>query len=604
MSDGQTGGNGENPDIWDSSKEWTRVMADVTERSQKMIADYLERHKDTELPQPMLDPLNIGTAFMEMGRAMMENPTALAKAQQDLFNSQMALWQQTTQKMLGEDSTPVIEPEKGDKRFSDESWSQSTLFDYIKQSYLLTSRWMQDTVRDVEGLDDKTAQKVDFYTRQFADAMAPTNFLATNPTALRETLDSKGENLVLGLENLLNDMDKGKGKLKISMTDPEAFDVGGNIVTTPGKVVYQNELIQLLQYNPSTEEVYKTPLMIIPPWINKYYILDLKEKNSFIKWAVGQGHTVFVISWVNPDESLRDMSFEDYMFNGPLAATEAIEKATGEKQVNAIGYCLGGTLLSATLAYLTEKKDKRIKSATFFTTMIDFEKAGELSVFIDDEQLDHLENMMRDRGYLDGSEMATTFNMLRANDLIWSFVINNYLMGKQPFPFDLLYWNSDSTRMPAAMHSFYLRNMYHENNLIQPGGITLDDVPIDLRVNKTPSFILSTREDHIAPWEATYSAVNTYSGPVKFVLAGSGHIAGVINPPSDKMKYGYWVNDKNPASPQEWLENADQHAGSWWPEWQKWIQPKSGKKLPARTPGDGKLKPLEDAPGSYVKVRV
>ena len=604
MGDGQIGGNGKNPDIWDSSKEWTRVMADVTERSQKMITDYLERQKDSELPNPTLDPLNIGTAFLEMGRAMMENPTALAKAQQDFFNSQMALWQQTTRKMLGEESDPVIQPEKGDKRFSDESWSESTLFDYIKQSYLLTSRWMQDTVRDVEGLDDKTAQKVDFYTRQFADALAPTNFLATNPTALRETLDSKGENLVQGLENLLTDMEKGKGKLKISMTDPEAFEVGGNIVTTPGKVVYQNELIQLLQYTPSTEDVYKTPLMIIPPWINKYYILDLKEKNSFIKWAVAQGHTVFVISWVNPDEKLRDMSFEDYMFKGPLAATEAIEQATGEKQVNAIGYCLGGTLLSATLAYLAEKKDKRIKSATFFTTMIDFEKAGELSVFIDDEQLDHLETMMQERGYLDGSEMATTFNMLRANDLIWSFVINNYLMGKQPFPFDLLYWNSDSTRMPAAMHSFYLRNMYHENNLIQPGGITLDGVPIDLGKNKTPSFILSTREDHIAPWEATYAAVNTYTGPVKFVLAGSGHIAGVINPPSDKMKYGYWLNDKNPKSSEAWLENAEQHPGSWWPEWQKWIQPKSGKKIPARTPGDGKLKILEDAPGSYVKVRL
>ena len=596
---------GETGDIWQASKEWSHVMADVAERSHRMITDYLEKHPGIQASGPAnVDPLNVAAAFQELGRAMMENPSALVKAQQDFWNSQLALWQTTTRKMLGEPVEPVITPDKGDKRFKDEGWSESTLFDYIKQSYLLTSRWMQETVHEVDGkLDDKTAKKIDFYTRQFADALAPTNFLMTNPAALRETLDSKGDNLVQGLENLLGDLERGQGKLKISMTDPEAFEIGGNIATTPGKVVYQNNLMQLIQYTPTTENAYKVPLLIIPPWINKFYILDLKEKNSFIRWAVAQGHTVFVISWINPDGSLAEKSFEDYMAEGPLAALDAIELATGESEANVIGYCLGGTLLASTLGYMTKKGDKRIKSATYFTTMIDFREAGELSVFIDEEQLSHLEGLMAEKGYLDGGEMATTFNMLRANDLIWSFVINNYLMGKQPFPFDLLYWNSDSTRMPAAMHQFYLRKMYLENRLMEPGGITLDSVPIDLTRIKTPSFILSTKEDHIAPWMSTYSAANTYSGPVKFVLAGSGHIAGVINPPSDKMKYGYWTNGKNPKAPQDWLDGADQHEGSWWPEWQNWISRKAGKKIPARTPGDGKLTVLEDAPGSYVRVR-
>nr|WP_115935467.1 class I poly(R)-hydroxyalkanoic acid synthase [Aestuariispira insulae] len=580
-------------------------MADVAERSHKMITDYLEKHPGMQpTATTSIDPLNIGNAFLEMGRAMMENPQALAKAQQEFWHSQMTLWQNTTRKMLGENVDPMIAPDQGDKRFKDDEWSESTLFDYIKQSYLLTSRWLQETVNEVEGLDDHTARKVDFYTRQFADALAPTNFLMTNPAALRETLDSKGDNLVQGLENLLGDLERGQGRLKISMTDPEAFEIGGNIATTPGKVVYQNDLMQLIQYTPSTETTYTTPLLIIPPWINKFYILDLKEKNSFIRYAVSQGHTVFVISWINPDETLADKSFEDYMFEGPLAALDAIEQATGEKEANVIGYCLGGTLLASTLAYMTAKNDKRVKSATYFTTMIDFTEAGELSVFIDEEQMKHLDQMMAEKGYLDGSEMATTFNMLRANDLIWSFVINNYLMGKQPFPFDLLYWNSDSTRMPAAMHSFYLRKMYVENRLMEPGGIILDNVPIDLTTIKTPTFVLSTKEDHIAPWKSTYSAVKTYAGPVKFVLAGSGHIAGVINPPSDKMKYGYWTSTKKTADPQAWLDGATQNDGSWWPEWQKWIARKAGKKIPARQPGDGKLKAIEDAPGSYVRVRV
>jgi polyhydroxyalkanoate synthase len=385
------------------------------------------------------------------------------------------------------------------------------------------------------------------------------------------------------------------------MTDMAAFKIGENIAVTPGKVVYQNDLMQLIQYAPSTETVKRRPLLIIPPWINKFYILDLRPKNSFIKWAVDQGHTVFVVSWVNPDERLAQKSFTDYMFEGPLAAFDAMEKATGEREVNVIGYCLGGTLLASTLAYMTAKGDDRVKSATYFVTMVDFAEAGELSVFIDEEQLAALEERMRTTGYLEGRDMATTFNMLRANDLIWSFVVNNYLLGKDPFPFDLLYWNSDSTRMPAAMHSFYLRNMYQENRLAQPGGITLDGVPIDLTKVKVPSFLLSTREDHIAPWKSTYAAMHLYRGPVKFTLSASGHIAGVVNPPGSK--YGHWENSRKPKSPEKWLETATLVNDSWWPSWEKWIAKYAGGQVPARQPGDGKLKPIEDAPGSYVTVR-
>ena len=461
---------------------------------------------------------------------------------------------------------------------------------------------MQSTVGEIEGMDDKTARKVDFYTRQFVDAMAPSNFIMTNPEVLRATLESGGENLVRGLENLLEDLERGKGRLAIKMTDTEAFELGRNIAVTPGKVVFQNNLLQLIQYTPTTETVYKRPLLIIPPWINKYYILDLREKNSFIRWATAEGFTVFIISWVNPDEKLANKTFEDYMVEGPLAALDAIEKATGEAEVNVIGYCLGGTLLACALAYMATKDDARIKSATFLAAMTEFSEAGELGVFIDEEQLTALEAKMNRRGYLEGAEMANTFNMLRANDLIWSFVVNNYLLGKEPFPFDLLYWNADSTRMPAAMHSFYLRKMYQENLLAQPGGIELKGVPIDLRRIKTPAFLLSTKEDHIAPWKSTYAATQLFSGPTRFVLAASGHIAGVVNPP-EGGKYSHWVNSKNPTSPDDWLAAAKELPGSWWPEWAKWVAKFAGPKVAARVPGDGKLKVIEDAPGSYVKVQ-
>jgi polyhydroxyalkanoate synthase len=581
--------------------ELSRQMVEIAEKSQRLVAEFLAR-QGGEDGLGLANPTAIGAAFFEMTTRMMADPSRLVQAQLSLWNDYMTLWQRTAQRFLGGAAEPpVIDSAPEDRRFRDRAWSDNTLFDFIKQSYLLTARTIQAAVKNVEGLDERTARKVDFYTRQFIDALAPSNFVMTNPEVLRATLETRGENLLRGLENLLDDLERGKGRLAISMTDMKAFRLGENVATAPGKVVYQNELMQLIQYAPATETAKRRPLLIIPPWINKFYILDLRPQNSFIRWAVGQGHTVFVISWVNPDERLARKTFEDYMFEGPLAALDAMAAATGEREANVIGYCLGGTLLAATLAYMAAKRDNRIKSATYFVTMVDFAEAGELSVFIDEEQLTALEERMSKKGYLDARDMHTTFNMLRANDLIWSFVVNNYLLGKSPFPFDLLYWNADSTRMPAAMHSFYLRRMYQENLLVEPGGITLGGVPIDLRKIKTPSFVLSTREDHIAPWRSTYAATRLYRGPVKFVLSASGHIAGVVNPPGSK--YGHWENPENPPDPDAWLAAAVRIDESWWPDWEKWVAQYGGGEVPARHPGDGKLTPIEDAPGSYVKVR-
>jgi polyhydroxyalkanoate synthase len=582
--------------------EVAAVVATIAEKSQKLLHDFAARRVCAGGNGADADPLNLRPTLLELTARLMSEPHTVMQAQFGLWQDYLRLWQHTGQRLLGQPGQPVALPERGDRRFRDPAWEDNALFDFIKQSYLLTSRWLVETVNDLDGFDDKTRQKVDFYMRQFVDAMAPSNFVATNPEVLRATLDTNGENLLRGLQHLLEDLEQGKGKLAIKMTDVEAFELGKNIALTPGKVVFQNDLIQLIQYNPSTAQVYQRPLLIIPPWINKFYILDLQPKNSFIKYAIDQGFTVFVISWVNPGSEFAHKSFEDYMVEGPLAALDAIEQATGEREVNAIGYCLGGTLLAAMLAYMADRRDERITAATFFASLTDFADPGELGVFIDEEQLEAMDDMMARQGYLDGRAMATTFNMLRANDLIWSFVINNYLLGKEPFPFDLLFWNSDSTRMPYAMHSFYLRKFYKENKLVEPGGITLCDVPIDLRKVKLPVYLLSTREDHIAPWKSTYAATQIYQGDTTFVLAGSGHIAGVINPPTVE-KYGYWTGDRLPQDPDDWLEQADQRPGSWWPHWLEWKAAKSGKKVKARVPGDGKLEVIEDAPGSYVRVR-
>ena len=594
-------------------EQTAKILAEVAQQSSRLLEDFMKRQaegKGPDLAAQFKDEFGVAKAFMDMWGNMLSNPWKVAETQAKMFWDYANLWQNSWLRLLGQNVAPVAAPAKGDNRFKDEEWSNHFLFDYIKQSYLITARNMHEAVAGTEGLTEEHKRKVDFFTRQYIDALAPSNFVFTNPQVLRETLNSGGQNLVKGLAHLLEDIERGDGSLRISMTDERAFEVGRNVATTPGKVVFQNDLMQLIQYAPMTDTVAKRPLLIMPPWINKFYILDLREKNSYIRWAVSQGHTVFVVSWVNPDRRHADKGFDDYMFEGPLAALDAIERATGEREVNVIGYCLGGTLLGSALAWMASKKDTRVASATFFVSLLDFSIPGELGVFIDEQQVQALERRMSERGYLEGSEMAGTFNMLRANDLIWSFVINNYLLGREPFPFDLLYWNSDSTRMPAKMHSFYLRNMYLKNALKDPGGIKLGGVSLDLRKVKVPAYFISTVEDHIAPWKSTYLGArilgsNAKNGRgVRFVLGGSGHIAGVVNPPAAN-KYCFWTNDAMPETPEAWQASAERHEGSWWPDWQAWISTVNvDARVPARIPGEGGLPAIEDAPGSYVKFRL
>jgi len=573
-------------------------LRNIARQSQVLMRHFVS-HQPDAIKFGMGHRSTLGFEFFELMTRMMTDPVVVASAQIDLFYNTLGIWHKTAERMLMLRARDADAPK--DKRFKHPEWSENAVFNFVKDSYLVVAESILSAIRDVKGMDEASARKVDFYTRQFVDALSPSNFVATNPEVLTATLASGGQNLLRGLENLLADLERGNGRLAITMTDLKAFRLGENIATTPGKIVYQNELMQLIQYTPSTREVRRRPLLIVPPWINKFYVLDLQPKNSFIKWAVDQGHTVFAISWVNPDEKLAAKGFENYMLEGPLAALDAIESATGERSVNAIGYCLGGTLLASTAAYSAAKGDDRITSATYFATLVDFTEVGDMAVFIDEEQLASLERRMRERGYLEAQDMATAFNMLRANDLIWSFVVSNYLLGKEHIPVDLLFWNSDSTRMPAAMHSFYLRKMYQQNLLAKPGGITLADTPIDLSKVRTPTFILATREDHIAPWKSTYAATRLYSGPIKFVLSDAGHMAGVISPPG--TKYGHWANDKLPSSPDEWFGGATPNQGSWWPLWDQWVTQLEGGRVPARQPGSGELPIIENAPGSYVRVR-
>lgn len=580
-------------------------LSDLAARWQQVLQAQLSQQASGTPQVQIPDPQSVQHAFEALWRVVLEKPEPMLRAQLAFWLDYAELTQQTLRQFwLGEPPPPAAP----DKRFKDELWVNNQVFGFVKQAYLLASRHIQDGVAGVDGLDAHTARQVNFYTRQFVDALAPTNFLATNPTALKATLDSGGENLIQGFSQLLDDLQRNGGRLMPKMTDTTAFTLGENVASTPGKVVFQNALLQLIQYAPSTSQVHQTPLLIVPPWINKFYILDLKPKNSLIKWLVDQGHSVFVISWVNPDARHREMDFADYLQQGVLAALDAIEAATGEKRINAAAYCIGGTLLASTLAWMAAAKDKRyppsrIKSAAFFTTMQDFSEPGELGVFIDEQQLAGLDAYMEERGYLEGHQMAGVFNLLRENDLIWSFVVNNYLLGREPMPFDLLYWNSDATRMPAAMHRFYLRKMYLENALQAPGGVTLAGVPIDLRAIRTPAYFISAREDHIAPWASTYAGARLLSGPVRFVLGGSGHIAGIVNPPAAN-KYGYASNPELPPTAEDWLAGSVAHEGSWWIDWDAWLAPHKGKLVPARAPGSGSLPALEDAPGSYVRARL
>jgi polyhydroxyalkanoate synthase len=587
-------------------EKFARNMLKVGLQTQQLLGEFFKRMAARENPGP-LDPLNVSGAFLSLVTAMGKDRETVMNGQIQLWKDWMGLWESTARRILGGEAPAMVAPAPGDRRFRDAEWQRNEIFDFIKQSYLLSANSVQQMVANLHDIPDNERKRIEFYTKQFADAFAPTNFPLTNPEVVRETLKSNGENLVKGLENLLADIERGKGELSIRQS-ADGFVLGQNIATAPGEVVFRNELIELLQFEPTTEQVYERPLLIFPPWINKYYILDLRPENSFIRWLVGQGYTVFVVSWTNPDERQAEFGFEDYMREGIFAALDAVKDATGVEDPNCVGYCIGGTLLAATLAYMAAKGDAnyqsaRVHSATFWAAQTDFSESGDLSVFVDEAQLEAMQEQMKaSGGVLKGSQMATAFNMLRANDLIWSFVINNYMLGKTPMPFDLLYWNSDSTRMPEKLHLSYLRQCYRDNALAL-GKMMLGGVKLDLGKVMQPVYLQSAREDHIAPANSIFKGAHLFGGPVRFIIAGSGHIAGVINPPAAK-KYNYWTNEaENPATVEAWRAGAVEHPGSWWPDWDVWLSKLSGKKILARKPGDGKLKVLGDAPGEYVKVK-
>ncbi|HKL53622.1 MAG TPA: class I poly(R)-hydroxyalkanoic acid synthase [Wenzhouxiangellaceae bacterium] len=580
------------------SQDALELSRELTRISQLSGSLLLRQARKLQLPE--IDTLNLKRPLWKATLNTVRHPQRILQAQWDLTRRYFGLLKYLGFRAVGKETEPAAGVPRGDRRFRSEDWNERLIFDLLKQVYLTISDWMLAITARMEELSPDDRARIRFYTRQFADALSPSNYVLTNPEVLATTRREKGLNLLRGYRMLLEDLEKGDGQLLISMTDKAAFEVGRNIATTEGAVVFENEMMQLIQYSPRSKTVFTRPLLIVPPWINKFYILDLQPKNSFIRWAVDRGHTVFVISWVNPDEKLRYKRFEDYMHEGILEALDAIEQATGQRKVNTIGYCIGGTLLAATLAWMKAKQDDRIVSATFFTAQVDFEEAGDLRVFIDDKQLKSLEKRMNKLGYLDGEAMAMTFNLLRANDLIWTFVINNYLLGRKPPQFDLLYWNSDYTRLPETMHIWYLRELYLNNKLVEPGGVQMDGVPIDLSTIDVPVYLQSGREDHIAPYTSVYKATQIYSGDVTFMLAGSGHIAGVINPPSAD-KYGYWTNQDLPADPDDWIAGADYHEGSWWGHWNDWVKQYAGRRVAAREPGGGVLPQIEPAPGSYVR---
>ena len=582
---------------------FSRNLARLIEEGGKTLAAYLKPREEGKIKSEISeDVADMVRTLAQVIEYWLSDPQRAVELQAGLGAAYLDLWATAARRMTGDPSPPVVAADPKDKRFSDPEWSQNQFFDFLKQAYLLTTHWAEHLVKNAEGIDPHTRQKAEFYVKQIANAISPSNFVLTNPELLRETMSSNAENLVRGMHMLAEDIKAGHGNLRIRQSDGSIFEVGRNLALTPGKVVFQNELMQLIQYEATTTEVLKVPLLIVPPWINKFYILDLTPEKSFIKWCVDQGITVFVISWVNPDAKLAKKSFEQYMREGVITALDKVAEVTGEKKVHAIGYCVGGTLLAITLAWLAAKRKNRVVSATFFAAQVDFTYAGDLLVFVDEERIKQLETHMKEQGYLEASRMATAFNLLRSNDLIWPYVVNNYLRGKTPHPFDILFWNSDATRMPAANHVFYMRNCYLSNRLAR-GEMEIAGTTLDLRKVKVPVYNLATREDHIAPAKSVLFGSQYFGGPVTFVLAGSGHIAGVINPPG-KPKYQYWTGGEACGSDVDmWLAKAQEHPGSWWPNWLEWIKTRDAKTVPARAIGGGKLDPIEDAPGSYVKVK-
>jgi len=601
MTDDRQEPGAERPGLRDP-EEFARNLAEVAERTAVLAASLASARSAEAIESRVSHALTEGLAtFGRVFEAWLSHPRDLLDVQSEIWSQQVRLWRSALRRAAGEEVEPVVVPQHGDRRFTDEAWRESPAFDFIKQTYLLAAASAEKMVERAEGLDAHTRLKAMFYVRQLANALAPTNFVLTNPHVLRETLASNGRNLVRGIENLSRDIERGGGELRIRQTDPDAFRVGENLATTPGKVVFQNELFQLIQYRATTGQVWRTPLLIVPPWINKFYILDLSAEKSFIRWAVEMGHTVFVVSWVNPDERLARKTFEDYMRDGILTALSTVLAITREERANVIGYCVGGTLLAATLAWLAARGEEPIASATFLAAQVDFTHAGDLNVFVDDAQLEEMERQLERSGYLEAAAMAQTFNLLRSNDLIWSYVISNYLLGRDPVPFDLLYWNSDSTRMPAANHLFYLRECYQKNSLAR-GEMVFGGTRLDVGLVKVPVYSLATREDHIAPALSVFTGARLFGGDVRYVVAGSGHIAGVINPPA-LNKYQYWSDGRGDGF-DAWIASAHETAGSWWPDWQRWIEACCGARVKARRVGSSRrFKAIEDAPGSYVKVK-
>ena len=577
-------------------------LARVVEEAGKAAAQYLKPREAGRVSDDFEGFIaDAVRTLAKVGEYWLAEPERAAEAQTRLVTGYLGLWSTSLKRMMGEPAEPAAEPDARDRRFTDPAWRSNPFFDFVKQFYLITSRWAEAMAADAKGLDEHTRQKAAFYVKQIAAALAPSNFAVTNPEVLRQTLASDGDNLVRGMRMLAEDIKAGHGALKIRQSDATKFKLGKTLATTPGKVIHQNDICQLIQYAPATETVLRRPLLVVPPWINKFYILDLAPEKSFVRWCVEQGHTVFVVSWVNPNRHQAKKTFEHYMRQGIFESLDVIGAVTGESEVNAVGYCVGGTLLSIALAYAAATGDKRIASATLFATQVDFAQAGDLKVFVDEEQIAAVEKQMDVRGYLEGGAMYAAFNMLKPNDLIWPYVISTYFKGEQPSPFDLLYWNSDTTRMPAANHSFYLRNCYLDNKLSK-GELEIAGITLDLGRIAVPIFSLATREDHIAPPRSVFVGSTFFGGRVTFVLAGSGHIAGVINPPA-RHKYQYWTGPALKGDFDTWTAKAKEHPGSWWPYWQKWVERRDKSRVPARKIGNRKHRPIEDAPGSYVRVR-
>jgi polyhydroxyalkanoate synthase subunit PhaC len=547
------------------------------------------------------DPYGLSPYAIDVATRLAGDPEKMLAAQQALWTGYAQIWTEAISAMMQDGPAPS--PIK-DKRFADPDWQTIPMFNLLQKTYLHTANWFTGLVDQVEGIDDMTSRKARFFAKQLSDAFAPSNFLMTNPVALREALRTGGQSLVQGIANLEADLERGKGRLSPSQIDE--FKIGENIAVSKGKVIWRGEILEIIQYNPTTETVYETPILFFPPWINKFYILDMRQDNSMVKWLTEQGHSVFVVSWLNPDASHAGKTFEDYSRLGIYEALDAVYQATGIKEINTVGYCIGGTLLAATMAEMAKTGDTRVKSATFFASQSDFEEAGDLKVFTDDAALQYIQDEMEQAGgVLDAVVMGETFNFLRANDLVWSFVVNNYLMGRDPKPFDLLFWNADQTRMPRALHLFYLTNFYRQNKLAK-GEMIMNGHRLDMGEIKTPIYMQSSKEDHIAPWRSIYRGARLFGGPVRMILAGSGHIAGVINHP-DAQKYNHYLPadtlEKLPATADAWQAGLIEHKGSWWPDWAKWLSGRSGRQIPARVPGSGELAPICDAPGTYVLVK-